>query len=104
MSVLSMMLHLLDYVGQMGFKYSDITATKMICTIQWSLNISQKQVTISKNVSCIKYMKYIVKFCKYIKQNIFWVTCVFYQSCISPSLAWTNRILFIETRRIYIRY
>jgi hypothetical protein len=62
-----MMLHLLDYVGQMGFKYSDITAAKMICTIQWSLNISQKQVTVSKNVSCKKKyeVQYIVKFCKY---------------------------------------
>lgn len=67
MSVLSMVLHLLDYVGQIGFKCSDITAAKTICTIQWSLNSLQKQVTISKNVSCIKNMKYIVKFCKYIK-------------------------------------
>lgn len=33
-SVLSMELHLPDYVGQTGFKYSDITAAKTISTIK----------------------------------------------------------------------
>jgi len=82
MSVVSMVLHLLDYMGQTGFKYSDITAAKTICTIQWGLNkftaTSHRYTLLLKtNVSCIKNMKYTVKFCKNIKQNIFWVTCCF---------------------------
>jgi len=48
MSLLSLVLHLLDYVGQTGFKESDITAAKTICIIQWGLNSSQQQVTVTK--------------------------------------------------------
>jgi hypothetical protein len=40
-------LTLLDCVGQRGFRYSDITATRKICTVMTrSLNCAQKQVTI----------------------------------------------------------
>lgn len=61
MSVLSMVLHLLDYVGQTGFKHSNITAAKMICTIQGGLNSSQQQVTVTiSQHKCQLHKKYEV--------------------------------------------
>jgi hypothetical protein len=43
---------LLDYVGQRGFEYSDITAASKIHTaVRRSLNNSQKQATITKYFS-----------------------------------------------------
>jgi hypothetical protein len=52
----SMVLHcadtLLDNMGQRGFKYSDITAARKIRTaVRWSLNSSQKHVTITNYFS-----------------------------------------------------
>jgi hypothetical protein len=37
----------LGYMGQRGFKYSDITPTRNICTSMRSLNSLKKQVTIN---------------------------------------------------------
>jgi hypothetical protein len=43
---------LLDYMGQRGFEYSDITATRKIHTaVRRSLNSSQKPVTITNYFS-----------------------------------------------------
>jgi len=86
MSVVSMVLHLLDYMGQRGFKYRDITAAKTICTIQWGLNkftaTSHCYTLLLKiNASCLKNTKYNVKFCKNIKKHILGYM-FFYRSCV----------------------
>jgi hypothetical protein len=43
---------LLDYMGQRGLEYTDITAARKICTaVSSSLNSSQKQATITNYFS-----------------------------------------------------